>query len=434
MSTRFRRSGFLILSAALVAAPALRAELAPATEVFNVIDEIQNPPEVDPSGGAGVIIARVQPTAVALGGGFAVAWRDEKLVGVEDVMMNDLNGRLVSATGTFGASFAASLPPSSNPGSRRASCPALASLGGGRFMLAWAQNRNYGRDIFGQGFTAAGIPDVAGVHLVGDPSANVYGDLPSLAGRADGKAALSWSEVIRDVQAATAPTLRYNLMSFDAAGAPTTAALRLGSGRQSDRQIRPAVALDAAGVATATWIEPLEGANPQGLGTLWSQRFSAAGVPLAGKARVALRAVDGVALAGAANGQTIVVWARKGQNGAVRLTAGRQGTNGRVIGKVKDLGLVTSFAQPVLLADANGTFALAWIDGDRLKALHLGADLTKRGGTIDVAAAKPELYFTSAHGFGAALENGRLLLAWEGYMPGGICPGNAIQARIFELR
>lgn len=429
MSTRFRRLGSLIFAAGLVAAPGLRAELAPATAVFNVIDEIITPPPVDPSGNF-VIVARVQPAAVALDGGFAVAWTDEKLVN-NDLMMNGLNGQLVNPAGTLGASFAATLQPDNDPGERRASCPALANLGGGRFQLAWAQERSDGRDIFGQSFAAGGTPDGLGVRSIGGSSANVYGDLPSLAGRADGRAAVSWSEVIRGA----APALAYNLVSFDAAGAPMTSVLRLGSLRQSERQVRPAVALDAAGVATATWIEPLEGANPQGLGTVWTQRFNSSGAAVSGKIRVALRAVDGVALADAANGQTIVVWARKGQNGAVRLNVGRQAANGRITGKTKDLGLVTSFVQPVLLADAGGSYVLAWIDGDRLKAVHLGADLKKRGTTVDVALARPDLYYNFPHSFGAALSNGRLLLAWSGEMPQvSNCPGNAIKARIFELR
>ena len=429
MSTRFLRLGLFTLASGCLAAPALHAELAPATPVFHVVEEIITPPPVDPSGT--VYVARVQPTAVALGGGFAVAWTDEKLLDVEDVMMNDLNGRLVSPTGILGAPFAAALHPDFNPAQRRASCPALASLGGGRFQLAWAQNRLDGRDVFVQSFAAGGGPDGAGVRNVGGTSANVYGDLPSAAGRGDGRAALTWPEVNRDA----APALRYNLISFDAAGAPMTSALRLGSPRQSERQIRPAVTLDAAAVATAGWIEPVEGANPQGLGTLWLQRFAAAGTPLSGKVRVALRAVDGVALAGAAPGETVVAWARKGRNGAVRLSVGRLGANGRMKVKPKDLGLVTSFAQPVLLADAGGTYVLAWLDGERLKAMHLGADLARRGPAIDVANAKPELFFTSSHGFGAALENGRLLLAWEGEMPSAsFCPGNAIKAQIFELR
>ncbi len=435
MSTRSLRLGFLVLSAGLVAESALRAELAPATTVFNVVDEFTAPPPVDP-GGNSAILARVQPTAVALEGGFAVAWMDDRLLGtsVEGVISNELKGRLLDTSGNLGAEFGAFWPAGGSPGVRRASCPTLASLGGGRFLLAWAQNRTDGRDIFGEAFSAGGVWEATSFRRFGDPSAHIYGDLPSLAGSGDGRAALSWSEVIREASVGAVPTLRYNLVSFDAAGAPTTSALRLGSGRQSDRPVRPGVALDATGVATAAWLEPLEGANPQGLGTLWSQRFGAAGVPLTTKARIAQRAVDGVAVAGAGNGQTVVVWARKGKNGAVRLSAGRQGADGRAMGKSKDLGSATSFVQPALLADAGGSFALAWIDGDRLKALHLGADLRPRGATVDVAAARPELHYTSAHGFGAALGNGRLLVAWEAPLPEGLCPGNAIKARIFELR
>lgn len=433
MSTSFRRSGFLFLAAALAAVPAVRAELAPATAVFDVIPEIITPPPVDP-GPANVIVTRSQPAAVALGDGFAVGWRDEKVFGpnVEDVMMNQINGQLVDRSGQLGATFQLDRP--GLPGARRFSCPALANLGGGRFQLVWAQDRTLGRDVFGQSFGANGTAEAL-PRLLGDSSSNVYGDLPSLAGSGDGKTALSWAEVVRGSQPGVASTLRYNLVSYDAAGAPTTAALRLGNGRQSENQARPSVLLNAAGIATVAWLEPVEGPNPLRLANLWSQRVNAAGVRLTPPVRLAVRAADGVALAGADNDQTVAIWARKGQNGAMRLNAGRLSPTGRLLGKVKDLGPVASFVQPVLLRDASGAYALAWIDGGRLKAVHLSADLVRQGSRIDVAPALPDLSYTQGHGFGAALENGRLLLAWEGEMPqASWCPGNAIKAQIFELR
>jgi len=433
MSTRFRRLGFSILAAGWLAVPALRAELAPATTVFDVIPEIITAPPVDP-GPASVIVTRSQPTAVALGNGFAIGWRDEKVFGpnVEDVMMNQINGQLVDRSGQLGATFQVDMP--GLPGARRFSCPVLASLGGGRFQLAWAQNRNLGRDVFGQSFTPTGVGE-AFPRLLSDPSSFVFGDLPNLAGSADGKAALSWAEVVRGSQPGVASTLRYNLVSYDAAGAPTTSVLRLGSVRQSENQARPSVLLNAAGIATAAWLEPVEGPNPLHLANLWSQRFNAAGVRLAAPVRIALRAADGVALAPAGNDQTIAIWARKAQNGAMRLNVGRLAATGRLLGKVKDLGPITSFVQPILLRDSGGTYALAWIDGDRLKAVHLSVDLVRQGSRIDVAPALPTLNYTQGHGFGAALENGRLLLAWEGEMPqASWCPGNAIRAQIFELR
>ncbi|MEP7013087.1 MAG: hypothetical protein ABJC13_22430 [Acidobacteriota bacterium] len=432
MTIPVRRFGFLILAAASIAVPALHAELAPATAVFEVIPEIITPPPVDP-GGANAVVTRSQPTAVALGNGFAVAWRDEKAFGmnVQDVMMNTIGGQLIDRSGQIGAQFIVDLP--GVPGARLLSWPTLASLGNGRFEVAWAQNHAIGRDVFAQSFGANGLPE-AYPRRIGDPSSNIYGDLPNLAGSGDGKTALAWPELTRDALASVGGTLRYNLLSFDAAGAPTTSSLRLGNGRQSENQVRPAVILNAAGIATAAWLEPVEGPNPLRLANLWSQRFNAAGVRLMAPVRLALRAADGVAIARADNDQTIVIWARKAQGGAMRLNAGRLAATGRLLGKVKDLGPVTSFVQPVLLRDANGSYALAWIDGDRLKAVHLSTDLVRQGSRIDVAPAQPELYYTQGHGFGAALEAGRLLLTWEGEMPSSWCPGNAIKAQIFELR
>lgn len=82
---------------------------------------------------------------------------------------------------------------------------------------------------------------------------------------------------------------------------------------------------------------------------------------------------------------------------------------------------------------ARGEFVLAWLDGDHLRALHLGADLAPKGTIVDVDFARPELPLVRGQGVGAALAGSRLLLAWAGDLPGGLCPGNAVRGQMFDL-
>ncbi len=430
-ATSRKFDGFFLGAVGLFVASAGHADLAPVTAVFDLIPEIITPPPVDP-GPANVVVVRSQPAAAAVGDGFVVAWRDEKSFGPSpaDVMMNQIKGQLVDRSGGFGTSFLIDLP--GVPGLRRFSSPVLGDLGDGRFQIAWAQDRSDGRDVFGQWF-AAGVAEGEPRRL-SDASSRIFGDLPSLAG-GGGASALAWPEITRPVPPASRPTVRHNLLRFDVAGAPTIAPLRLGNPRWSELQVRPAVALDAAGIATVAWLEPIEGPNPLRLAQLWSQRFDAAGHAVTAKVRLATRAAEGVAIASTGDGQSVVVWVKKAQNGTLRLYASRLSAEGRLAGAARDLGPVGTFGLPVLLRDGGGSFALAWIDGERLLAVHLGADLVRRGSRVDVASARPDLDFTPAHGFGAALSGGRVLFAWEGSMPqASWCPGNAIKAQIFELR
>lgn len=420
----------ILILAGLVAAPAARGELVPVGNAFEVVPEIVNPPPIDPSPGG--LQSRAQPAAVALpGGGFALVWIDDMEDSAGQINASAVKGRLIDAAGAVGAEFHATLSLE-DPAARRVACPALANLGAGRFALSWAQDRPGGRDVWVERFSlAAGavVSDAGGAQPHGTASAGTFGDLPKLAGNASGRSALSWAEVFRASAAAPAE-LSYRLLGLNPAGAPVTTALRLGNAAASDRQVRPAVLLDNAGIATAFWLEP----DATGLSTLWGQRFRPSGAPLGQKIQIGQRAVDGVAVARQANGELVLVWAKRNTNGATRVMVERRRANLKAIGLPRSIGNVITLAQPELLANAAGDFALAWLDGDRLKALHVGADLKRRGAIVNIGYAQPELILPRAHGFAAALSNGKLFLAWEGEMPGSFCPANGIRGRIFELR
>lgn len=397
------------------------AELRPASGTFEIAEEISFGLQVDPGGGA-FDLTRSQITVAAVSGGFAVAWAEEQLL-QPDVAGSTVQGQMVRLDGTLGARFSASQPDV--PGTvRRVSCPSVASLGGGRFALAWAQDQAAGRDLWLQRFAPQAVAD-------GEPAAHFVAakslhDQPWVAGSATGRSALAWLET-RAGAAGKVETI-YRAQAFAADGRPATPELELAMvPRQST--VRPAVAVDLAGRFTAVWLVPN---GVTSTSALWAQSFRADGTPLRPAERLGRSAVEGVAVVRRGS-QITVVWAQRTAAGT-RLMGSTLGLDGRPRGGARPIidGL-TGFASPTLLAAATGDFALAWLDGDRLRALHLGADLAPKGTIVEVAGARPDLPLVRGQGVGAALAGSRLLLAWAGELPAGLCPGNAVRGQMFDL-
>jgi hypothetical protein len=415
------RSFLTGLGLALLVPGYATAELRPASGAFQIAEEISFGPQVDPSGGAGDL-TRSQITVAAVPGGFAVAWAEEALL-QPDVVGSLVQGQLVRLDGTLGAKFSA--PQPDVPGVvRRVACPSVASLGGGRFVLAWAQDQAVGRDLWLQRFTPQAVAD-------GEPSAHVVAteslhDQPWVAGSPTGRSALAWLET-RAGAGGKLETI-YRAQAFAADSSPATPELELAMvPRQST--FRPAVAVDLAGRFTAVWLVPN---GVTSTGALWTQSFRADGTPFRPAERLGRSAVDGVAVV-RRGAQVTVVWAQRTATGT-RLMGSTLGVDGRPRGAARPLadGL-TGFASPTLLAAAAGDFVLAWLDGDRLRALHLGADLAPKGTIVEVAGARPDLPLARGQGVGAALAGSRLLLAWAGELPSGLCPGNAVRGQLFDL-
>jgi hypothetical protein len=403
----------------------LRPSSGSASGTFDIAEEISFGLQVDPGGGA-FDLTRSQITVAAVPGGFAVAWAEEQLLQPE-VTGSTVRGQLVKLDGTLGARFSASQPDV--PGTvRRVSCPSVASLSGGRFALAWAQDQAAGRDLWLQRFSPQAVAD-------GEPAAHFVAaaslhDQPWVTGSPNGRSALAWLET-RAGAGGKVETI-YRAQAFAADGRPATPEIELAMvPRQST--LRPAVAVDLAGRFTAVWLVP-NGATPTS--ALWTQSFRADGTPLRPAERLGRSAVDGVAVVRRGS-QVTVVWAQRTAAGT-RLMGSTLGLDGRPRGNARPIidGItdgLTGFASPTLLAAPAGDFVLAWLDGDRLRALQLGADLAPKGAVVEVGGARPDLPLVRGQGVGAALAGSRLLLAWPGEMPGGLCPGNAVRGQMFDL-
>ena len=212
------------------------------------------------------------------------------------------------------------------------------------------------------------------------------------------------------------------------------ASVRLEPGLPEDRTLgfRPAVSIDRAGRFFVVW--------PENYG-LFAQRFKPTGVAFGPRFEIAHSAVGGVALARAADGSMVVAWAEAAAGGAegVRIVLARYTAAGKLVGTPRALGNFPGFTKPVLALDAtnnttSASFALVWIDGERLRAQHLGADLAPRGAAIERALAPSEFGTAPGVSIGAALRKGELLVTWAGDMPDGFCPTNPIVAQRWSLR
>jgi hypothetical protein len=415
-----KKAQSFLIGLALLMPGSAAAELRPVAGTFEIAREISFGPQVDPSGGAGDL-TRSQITVAAAPGGFAVAWAEEELF-QPDVVKSTVQGQLVKFDGTLGATFSASQPDV--PGTvRRVACPSVASLGGG-FALAWAQDQAAGRDLWLQRFTPQAVADGAAAHFTA--AAGSLHDQPWVAGSSNGRSVLAWQEA--RAGAANSVETIYRAQAFTADGNPATPEIELATvPRQSTA--RPAAAVDLAGRFTAVWLLP-NSAVPTS--SLWTQSFRPDGTPLRAPERIGRGAVDGVAVA-RRGGQITVVWAKRTATGT-SLMGSTLGPDGRPRNAARPIASgLTGFASPILLAAGTGDFVLAWLDGDRLRALHLGADLTPRGTILEVAGARPDLPLVRGQSVGAALAGSRLLLAWAGELPAGLCPGNAVRGQMFEL-
>ncbi len=416
------RSFLTGLGLALLVPGFVAAELRPASNAFEIAKEISFSPGVDPSGGA-ADLTRSQIAVAAVSGGFAVAWAEERLFQPE-VTESAVRGRVVGLDGTLGAEFSAS--QTDVPGTvRRVACPSVASLGGGRFALAWAQDQAIGRDLWLQRFSPQAVADGApAAHFAAVQSLH---DQPWVAGSPSGRSAVAWQET--RIGAAGKVETVYRAQAFAADGSAATPEIELAVVPRRST-FRPAVAIDLAGRFTAVWLVPN---GVTSTSALWAQSFRADGTPLGPAERLGRSAVDGVA-AVRKGAQITVVWAQRTVAGT-RLMVSTLGLDGLPRGTAQPLLVegLTGFASPTLLAAATGDFVLAWLDGDRLRALTFGTDLTLKGTIVEIAGVRPELPLVRGQGVGAALSGSKLLLAWAGELPAGLCPENAVRGQLFDL-
>ena len=421
--TRFRA---VALAAVLALSPTLAgAELAPVSDPFEIVPSITFPLQVDPSGGAGDL-TRSAPVVAAIRGGFAVAWVEETLF-ADDVMTSAVRGRLVGAGGALGREFAAAVPDGADA-PPRVSCPGIAGLGDG-FDVGFSRFvPGVGRELWLQRFGSDGIATAPLLEPLASAPFTLH-DVPALSANPAGRSVLAW-------QAAALPATggvvtSYHALAFDLDGTVRTFDLQLGARAGRYSPLRPAVAVDRAGRFTAAWLAP--NPNPGAAAAVWMQSFDAHGAAVASPALVGRAAVDGIAVArlGAAS---VLAWARRTAAGTVLRVEHLQADGRRVSPTAPLAGPIESFRSPVLAAVPGKGYLLAWLDGSRLRALHLGPDLAPRGSALDVAAASPDLPGVTAHGIGAAVTGTRVLLAWAGALPDGLCPGNAIVGRLLDVR
>ncbi|HMQ32170.1 MAG TPA: hypothetical protein PKD53_15680 [Chloroflexaceae bacterium] len=155
--------------------------------------------------------------------------------------------------------------------------PDVAALPGGGFVVAWETSSLDGGGILLRRFGPSGAPAGA-AQAPYQGGAPAFRANPAIAAAADGAVALAWEEA-----APTFDSFAILISRYSAAGAPTAVARPVAA---SDDELRdPALALDAAGVASVAWTA-LPGGSPA---ASWVQlrRLDPSGAPLGPPASIA---------------------------------------------------------------------------------------------------------------------------------------------------
>lgn len=239
--------------------------------------------------------------------------------------------------------------------------PAAGPLPDGGFVVVW---EDFGRDgdgeaLAGQRFDAAG----GGVGAEFQVNAGVEGDQyePSVAGHAMGFV-VAWASTAPGGDDASGIVAR----RFDAQGAPLGAELRVNT-YTTGEQTHPAVAAAADGAFVVVWAS--YGQDGSGFG-VFGQRFDASGARQGDEFQVNTYTTGAQlwpAAAMASDGAFLVVWESAGQDGSGDAVIGRLfGADGAARWTEHRINGTTVNAQEdaAVAADARGGFLAVWEGGD----------------------------------------------------------------------
>jgi len=259
----------------------------------------------------------------------------------------------------------------------------------GRFVVAWQPRECNNRGpVRVQLFDAAGGPRGPAID-VGDPICYAYGglgpgEMPSLGGDGAGNFIVVWP------QPSSQPGDGLDLVArrFDADGVQRGAEFRVNT-TLAGPQFSPALAVNADGESVVVWAS-----RDGSLGGVYGQSFDAAGGPRGAEFRVNATTADAQAdpaVALSPQGQALVVWHSRGQDGSQEgIFARRFDRDGAALGAEMAVNTFTTGHQmfPAVAALADGGFVVAWpsTEGDD----GSGPGIFARRYDASGAAAAPE--------------------------------------------
>ncbi|HLA63185.1 MAG TPA: T9SS type A sorting domain-containing protein [Rhodothermales bacterium] len=235
--------------------------------------------------------------------------------------------------------------------------PAVAMDADGDFVVAWT---SYGQDgdnsgVYARRFAAGGAP-MGGEFLVTTTTSNRQLD-PAVAMDAAGDFVVAWTSYGQDGSSSAVYVQRY-AVGGSRAGTET----RVNT-YTTDFQGAPAVAMDADGAVVVAWTSRGQDGDEYGV---YARRYADGGTPMGGEVRVNTR-TSGVqsapAVAMAADGGFVVAWESAGQDGSgYGVYAQRYAPGGAPTGTEFRVNTFTVGVQrtPAVAVDAAGDMVVVW--------------------------------------------------------------------------
>ncbi|HQZ02781.1 MAG TPA: PKD domain-containing protein, partial [Thauera sp.] len=297
---------------------------------------------------------QVEPVVTSLaGGGFVVVWTDR---GGADGSGYGVFGQRYDADGLqVGEAILINTNASSNQYQ-----PAVASLPGGGFIVAWHsdayQDGQY-YDVFFQRFDDSGVAlgtQTRANTSTGFENNNQYE--PAVAVLADGSFVVTWRSDGQDGDGGYAGVYGQR---FAADGSTLGSEFRINTYIDS-YQYQPSIAALADGGFVVAWTSYYQdGGSTTGV---FAQRYAADGTPVSEEFRVNTTTTDSEqqpSIAGLANGGYVVAWTAGSEIFLQQFDAAGLPVDGQTRVDVRDGNWATD---PAVLALSNGNFVVSWTD------------------------------------------------------------------------
>jgi len=265
-----------------------------------------------------------------------------------------VEGRVIDASGGIGPAF---FGPSYLSFESSMNCPAIAPTRGGGFIGASIDWSDWGTELLAQRFGAGSraLEEPVVVHYPGEDGGEGLDGCPAVAAHPGGRYVLAWLEELRaQDESQLTTTLRFQV--FLPSGEPVGPSVSLGD--QMPIQYfwslpdPPALGMDGTGGFSLVWWAAD--------GSLRGKRFGMRGAPLGKPFPVAESAAGGPALAMARDGGFVVAWTGTAPKGTPQpLLLRRFTAAGTPAGPAVEIDRGVS-GTPLLAADHQGNFALAW--------------------------------------------------------------------------
>ncbi|MGE0638685.1 MAG: hypothetical protein AB7G12_04715 [Thermoanaerobaculia bacterium] len=265
---------------------------------------------------------------------------------------------------------------------------AAAPAGNEGFVIVWmGQGDGDANGIYGQRFDASGVPD--GDEFPVNTYTTLLQEIPAVAGDASGAFVVAWTSYLQE-----GPALGSGVYAqrFDASGVPQGDEFHVNTYTTADQK-GVSVAAEPGGEFAAVWWSVGQDGSAEGV---YTQRYSAAGVPIGDEERVNSTTAGQQwrpAIAADAAGNFVVAWSSDGQDGDGHGVFARQiDSLGLPYGPEIPVNQFTTGEQtaPSVACGAGGDFVVVWTSagqdgsGEGVYGRHFDADGAATGNEVRI--------------------------------------------------